>query len=97
MRPIGNVLVCYRHGAMEITPQHQVAWEYRAPAQAQCHSCQPLKNGNVLVAECGMSRIVEVGKTGQIAKSLSENGEGFCLGGKGSIGSARRKQTRSGL
>ena len=70
MRPNGNVLVCYRHGAMEITPQHVIAWEYRAPAQAQCHSCQPLKNGSVLIAECGMSRIVEVGKTGQIVKEI---------------------------
>jgi hypothetical protein len=70
MRPNGNALVCYRHGAMEITPQHAIAWEYKAPSQAQCHSCQPLKNGNVLVAECGMSRIVEVGSTGQIAKEI---------------------------
>ncbi|MBI3870286.1 MAG: hypothetical protein HY299_17310 [Verrucomicrobia bacterium] len=66
----GNVLYCYRNGAQEIARDHRVVWEYKAPAQAQCHSCQPLRNGNVLVAECGMSRLVEVGRDGKIAKEI---------------------------
>lgn len=66
----GNVLVCYRHGAKEITPNKEVVWEYRAPEAAQCHSCQPLKGGSVLVAECGMSRLVEVGRDGMISRII---------------------------
>src|SRR5262245_32654295 len=49
----GNVLICYRNGAKEVAPDKRVVWEYKAPAQALCHSCQPLRNGLVLVAECG--------------------------------------------
>src|SRR5262249_5923785 len=56
MLPNGNVLFCYTNGAKEVSRDKQVVWEYKAPAQAQCHSCQPLPGGNVLVAECGMSR-----------------------------------------
>src|SRR5437868_5380888 len=66
----GNVLFCYRNGAKEVSRDKQVVWEYKAPAQAQCHSCQPLPNGHVLVAECGLSRLVEVGRDGQVAKEI---------------------------
>src|SRR5687767_4203530 len=68
--PNGNVLFCHLNGAKEVSPNKQVVWEYKAPAEAMCHSCQPLSNGNVLVAECGMSRIVEVGKDGKLAKAI---------------------------
>jgi hypothetical protein len=47
-----------------------VVWEYKAPAQAQCHSCQPLPDGRVLVAECGLSKLVEAGRDGQVAKEI---------------------------
>ncbi len=70
MLPNGNVLVCYRNGAKEISRAKEVVWEYRAPKEAQCHSCQPLPGGHVLVAECGMSRLVEVGRNGQVAKEI---------------------------
>src|SRR5262245_38020546 len=59
MLPNGNVLFCYQNGAKEVSRDKQVVWEYKAPAKAQCHSCQPLPDGRVLVAECGMSRVIE--------------------------------------
>jgi hypothetical protein len=68
--PNGNGLFCYRNGAKEVSPDKQVVWEYKAPAAAQCHSCQPLPDGRVLVAECGLSRIVEVGRNGLVAKEI---------------------------
>src|SRR4030095_15154568 len=68
--PNGNVLFCYRNGAKEVSRDQQVVWEYKAPPPAQCHSCQPLPDGRVLVAECGMSRLVEAGRDGQIAKEI---------------------------
>lgn len=70
MLPNGNVLFCYQNGAKEVSREKQVVWEYKAPPQAQCHSCQPLPDGRVLVAECGMSRIVEAGRDGQVAKEI---------------------------
>ena len=36
--PNGNVLFCYRNGAKEVSRDKQVVWEYKAPAEAQCHS-----------------------------------------------------------
>jgi len=70
MLPNKNVLFVYQNGAKEVSPDKQVVWEYKAPAAAQCHSCQPLPGGNVLVAECGMSRIIEAGRDGKIAKEI---------------------------
>ncbi len=70
MLPNGNVLFCYSNGAKEVSPSKQVVWEYQAPAQAQCHSCQPLPDGRVLVAECGLSRVIEAGRDGQVAKEI---------------------------
>jgi hypothetical protein len=68
--PNGNVLFAYLSGAKEVTRDKQVVWEYKAPEKVECHACQPLPNGNVLVVEGGTSRIVEVGRDGKIAKEV---------------------------
>jgi hypothetical protein len=78
--PNKNILFCYANGAREVSPDKQVAWEYKAPAKAQCHSCQPLPDGNVLVAECGMSRIVEAGRDGQVAKEIKIDSQAKNMG-----------------
>ena len=36
----------------------------------ECHAAQPLPNGNVLIVECGTSRIIEVDRDGKIAKEI---------------------------
>ena len=36
----------------------------------ECHAAQPLANGNVLIVECGTSRIIEVDRSGRIAKEI---------------------------
>jgi hypothetical protein len=66
--PNGNILFCHATGAKEVTLNKNVVWEYASPAQ--CHSCQPLPNGRVLIAECGLSRIVEVGRDGHVSKEI---------------------------
>jgi hypothetical protein len=69
--PNGNVLFAYVGGAKEITPAKDVAWEYKAPGKGvECHAAQPLANGNVLVVECGTSRLIEVDRDGRIAKEI---------------------------
>ncbi len=78
--PNGNILFCYRNGAKEVSRDKQVVWEYKAPAAAECHSCQPLPNGNVLVAECGLSRLVEAGRDGQMAKEIKVASEAENMG-----------------
>jgi len=66
----GNYLFCYATGAREMTPDKATVWEYVAPPKTEVHSCQPLANGRVMVVECGTSRIVEVDRSGRIAKEI---------------------------
>lgn len=54
-----------------MTRTHQIAWEYKAPTSAEVHACQPLPDGSVLVVECGPSRLLEVDRSGKIAKEIS--------------------------
>ncbi len=70
MLPNGNVLFAHRGGAKEVQPDKTVVWEYKAPEKTECHACQPLPDGRVLVVECGTSRLVEVGRDGKVAKEI---------------------------
>lgn len=45
-------------------------WKYTCAPENQLHACQPLENGNVLIAECGPRQIIEVGPDGQITKKI---------------------------
>ena len=67
----GNYLFCFVSGALEVTPEKKVVWEYKAPEKGcEVHSCQPLPDGSVMVVECGTSRIVVVGRDGKITKEI---------------------------
>jgi len=68
--PNKNYLICYRTGARELTPDKKTVWEYKAPEKVEVHSCQPLPDGRVLVAEGGTCRIIEVDRAGKIAKEI---------------------------
>lgn len=70
--PNGNYLFCFVSGALEVTPDKKIVWEYKAPTdvKVEVHSCQPLPDGNVMIVECGTSRIIEVDRTGKIAKEV---------------------------
>lgn len=70
--PNGNILFAYVGGAKEVTMTKEVVWEYKAPTdvKVECHACQPLPDGNVLVVECGTSRLIEVDRAGKIAKEI---------------------------
>ncbi len=70
--PNGNYLFCFVSGALEVTPDKKVVWEYKAPTdvKVEVHSCQPLPDGNVMIVECGTSRIIEVDRSGKITKEI---------------------------
>jgi len=70
MLPSGNVLFSQITGAVEVTMDNKVVWQYTAEPKAQVHTCQPLPDGNVLVAECFTGRLVVVGRDGTVVKSL---------------------------
>lgn len=70
--PNGNYLFCFVSGALEVTPDKKVVWEYNAPTdvKVEVHACQPLPDGNVMIVECGTSRIIEVDRAGKIVKEV---------------------------
>ncbi len=68
--PNGNYLLSHMRGAIEITPGKEIVWEYRSPEGTEVHTCQPLPDGSVMVAECGTSRIVEADREGTIRKEI---------------------------
>ncbi|MEI6714140.1 MAG: hypothetical protein WCO60_10335 [Verrucomicrobiota bacterium] len=68
--PNGNILFCHVGGAVEMTRDHTIVWEYIAPQNVECHACQPLPSGMVLVVEGGTKRIIEVDRQGQVAKEI---------------------------
>ena len=70
--PNGNYLFCFVSGALEVTPEKKIVWEYKAPTdvKVEVHACQPLPDGNVMIVECGTSRIIEVDRAGKIAKEI---------------------------
>ncbi|MDB6052488.1 MAG: hypothetical protein JWN25_11 [Verrucomicrobiales bacterium] len=68
--PNGNILFCFLPGALEVTPDKKIVWEYKAPDKSEVHACQPLPNGNVMLVEGGSSRIIEVDRAGKIAREI---------------------------
>lgn len=59
------------NGVKRIHPDGGIVWEYRSPLppeENEIHSCQLLDNGNVLIAENGPSRVIEVDFRGQVVK-----------------------------
>jgi hypothetical protein len=53
-----------------VTLVKEVVWEYVSPENTEVHSCQPLPDGSVLIAECGTKRLVEVGRDGRISREI---------------------------
>jgi hypothetical protein len=68
--PNGDYLFCHAGGALEMTPNGGIAWEYKAGEATEVHSCEPLPDGRVLVVENGPCRILEVDREGKIAKEI---------------------------
>jgi hypothetical protein len=66
----GHFLFCHAGGAIELTPDRQIAWQYKAGENTEVHSCQPLPDGRVLLVENGPCRLVEVDRSGQVAKEI---------------------------
>jgi len=66
--PNGDFLFTHVRGALQVRRDKTVVWEYRSPEGTEVHTCQPLPNGDVMIAECGTKRIIEVDREGNIRK-----------------------------
>jgi hypothetical protein len=68
--PNGNFLFSHLHGAIEITRDKKVVWEYTTDPANEIHTCQPLPDGRVLMGVCGACCLVEVDRQGKIQKQI---------------------------
>lgn len=66
--PNGNVLLAYRGGALELTKDKQVVWEWKAKPGEEVYTVQRLDNGDTMVGELGAIRLIEVAPDGKTIK-----------------------------
>ncbi len=70
MLPDGNVLYTHKRGVRIASPEKKVVWEYNTAKGNEIHTCQPLEDGKILIAESGPMRIIEVDREGKITKEV---------------------------
>ncbi len=66
----GHILFSHVKGAMEVTRDKRIVWQYKTADANEVHACQPLPEGLVMVAESGPMQIVEVDRQGQIVRRV---------------------------
>ena len=66
--PNGNVLFNTGSGVLEVTPDKEIAFEYKS--KGEVFSCQRLPNGNTFIAECSEGNLIEVDPSGKIVKKV---------------------------
>jgi outer membrane protein assembly factor BamB len=77
--PSGNIMV--QDGKAKVVEidraTKKVIWSYDSATQngnedkpVEVHAFQPLENGNVMLAESGIGRIIEIDRTGQLLKEI---------------------------
>ncbi|MBI5832817.1 MAG: hypothetical protein HZB16_10990 [Armatimonadetes bacterium] len=70
MLPSGNVLFSHLRGVREVNRAKEIVWEYKAAPGTEVHTCQPLGDGRVLLAEGGTSRLLEVNRAGAVEREV---------------------------
>ena len=68
--PNGNILFTHLRGVKEVTRSKEVVWEYSTMIPNEIQSCQPLPNGDYLVAISGPCELLEIDRTGNIVKTI---------------------------
>lgn len=66
--PNGNLLFNTGRGVKEVTRDQQVVFDYQS--KSEIYACQRLSNGNTFIGECNSGRLLEVERSGRIAKEL---------------------------
>ncbi len=72
--PGGNIIFAYKHGVREVKPDQSVVWEFKAPADAEIHSCQPLPGDLFLIGEAhndGTGYLYEMNRAGEKKKTVT--------------------------
>jgi hypothetical protein len=69
--PNGEVLFAWRRGVKIYDKDGKLAFEWSSSEKRdEVHTCQPLADGNILIAQNGPSRLIEVNRKGEIVKEI---------------------------
>jgi len=70
--PDGSVMFAHRGGVRQYDRNGKLVFEWKSNEKKdEIHTCQPLPDGNVLIAQNGRSRLIEVDRSGKITKEIS--------------------------
>ena len=69
--PNGEVLFAWRKGVKIHDKAGKLVFEWKSSeAKDEIHTCQPLPDGNILIAQNGPSRLIEINRKGEILKEI---------------------------
>lgn len=70
--PNGEVLFAWSRGVKIYDKNGKQVFEWRSvEAKDEIHTCQPLADGNILIAQNGPSRLIEVNREGKVVREVS--------------------------
>jgi len=70
--PNGEVLFAWNRGVKVYDKNGKQVFEWLSPeAKDEIHTCQPLADGNILIAQNGPSRLIEVNRDGKVVREVS--------------------------
>ena len=70
--PDGGVLFAHRGGVRHYDRDGRLVFEWKSEeSKDEIHTCQPLPDGKILIAQNGRSRLIEVDRSGEITKEIS--------------------------
>jgi len=69
--PNGEVLFAWRRGVKVYDQAGKQIFEWSSSeGKDEIHTCQPLAEGNILIAQNGLSRLIEINREGKIVKEV---------------------------
>ena len=69
--PNGEVMFAWRMGVSIYRKSGERVFEWKSSEKRdEIHTCQPLSDGNILIAQNGPSRLIEVNRQGKIVKEI---------------------------
>ena len=70
--PNGDVLFAWRLGVKIYDKNGELTFEWNSPDKPdEIHTCQPLPGGNIMIAQNGPSKIIEVDRSGKVVKEVA--------------------------
>lgn len=68
----GNILFSHRYGVREVNAAKETVWDFKVERtrDQEINACQPLRDGKVMILDCGNQKILEVDRQQQVTLSI---------------------------